>query len=185
MGLNGGVRDAAWASGGSGMSDFRVPFLESDRRPGFEMELDWDETERSWALSEREIGIGTQWVESLPPSSSELKSLLRFFRISVGQAPGNLARLSPGELARVHRSAARRPSVFAKLCGSCSRHWTILRYERGSGGWLAYGRTCEYVWRTGEALGTAEAACLKDVLSGQARSARPRVSKPPDAKNSA
>jgi hypothetical protein len=146
------------------MSDFRVrleSLAEDDDSNRWEQELDWDRETKKWSLSEREMGFGKSWILGENLSSEQLYSLLEFFRIDSKDIQiDTLARLSPGELALIHRETANRVTIFATLCEECGQHWYIFRWEQDKERWGTYGRTCEFSWRRGRELTEEEIAML-------------------------
>jgi hypothetical protein len=127
------------------MTDFRVP-LPSLRDEAITRELDWDREVNLWTLSEREYG-DSAWVQNLKPSEADVDHLLEFFRLVQQLSPESLIRLSPGEMAHLHRSSHRSPTVVATLCEECGNHWIVYRLEENQ--WRRYGRSCDFMWFRG------------------------------------
>lgn len=127
------------------MSDFRVPLPESPLDSA-QRELDWEEAERKWFVSERD-NSSSPWIQNLTPAEADLRALNEFFRLEQALDPKRLRRMSPGELTQVHEGLDGSRDILAELCPDCGQHWLITKQE--ADGWRRYGRTCDFRWHRG------------------------------------
>lgn len=141
------------------MSDFRVILINADQ--DVDQELDWDNKKRVWTLSEKEIGLGSKWMQGLSPNNKQLKSLLKFFRIREKDVNGlSLLQLSPGDLVKIHKQSTKKVLLHAKKCNKCREHWGVFRWEGVKKGWRTFGRTCDFSWKRGIPLSKKETNLL-------------------------
>lgn len=128
------------------MSDFRVTLSNGMLDDG-QRELDWNEAERLWSVSERDSS-SSPWREHITPSATDLLELTRFFVVDAALPLERVLHMSPGELTQVHQGRRQPPELIAELCTSCGQHWFITKKSGQT--WRKYGRTCNYGWLRGE-----------------------------------